>query len=568
MVSNKGPTTAVACLLTSFQARGEIATFLYPLQHNNIMVVRRIHPKAGIEKTGDGTGAQVVDLHGARAAHPGPASAPQVEQRMPDSVQVIQFPRPMAYDSRGKAGAESGWYLLEIGQNPDSAGQKQLGVSRKKQAIQSQDNSICKRIEAARQNLMAHEIERESGPYADDNGLVTKLALELCDKDRNMPIGDLTDRIGDVLRHYISSEIESVYSRHYEVVWPDGSSEPLFAFTPHLLANDNYPPCAGSVLSDERRIMYLHSIHGFDPQSGNAGVEQILSSYPIPTADSPKFRAVSDDCEIHMVAVSVLRRLGWEAYLARANSIQRIVPPGETQERLVPLNLPVIAIFDPKGKVPLYTTTLCPDHPPMMSLEILSDKEVDALSYALLAQMRIRRFVQEMKTRAGVFDGDTDLPLDPSQREISKNLMMKSGRMPPGEIKWHVSRIAAALSDAFNKSDYSKFTEDTRRYLIDLVSDALSKIHANDIATKLNKPLDECNHEFQAYMNKWMQAGFIKKWFYLRWIRPEFVSLVIKGSKNLGKEINDLLEAIDSEFMKKALPEQAKMDVLSEQAGK
>ncbi len=85
--------------------------------------------------------------------------------------------------------------------------------------------------------------------------------------------------------------------------------------------------------------------------------------------------------ELHLLAVSMLRMMGLESYPAIARS-------GGYSE-------PVIAVLDLYG-TPLSTVPLGESHPPLETLQVISDLAMKGVTYAMLAENHARSFFKDM----------------------------------------------------------------------------------------------------------------------------------------------------------------------------
>ncbi|MFH1785525.1 MAG: hypothetical protein ABH842_03770 [Candidatus Micrarchaeota archaeon] len=91
--------------------------------------------------------------------------------------------------------------------------------------------------------------------------------------------------------------------------------------------------------------------------------------------------------EPYILAVSVLRHFGYDAYPAQA-----VVPNNANTVRFHP----IITVIDQDKEYPLTTFDLLRIHPPMGSIDIISDVAMVGATYAALAEARVRHLTVEM----------------------------------------------------------------------------------------------------------------------------------------------------------------------------
>jgi hypothetical protein len=201
--------------------------------------------------------------------------------------------------------------------------------------------------EVRRFHPAAMSADMEKGPYADKDGVVEALIRHLSSNVSGED--ELIVRLMSLMRE-----------------------ERIFAFQRDF-ATANSLFTAGSVLAEKSRIFY-------DEDNRSA------------------VTAFTHEMEPYLLATSMLRRAGISAYPALAMP----GPPGDETG-----HEPVLAVIDTERPVVMKTFSLMGLHPPMCSLELLSDSAAVGLSHAMLAENRSKnmaRDVFEYSRRGEVFD--------------------------------------------------------------------------------------------------------------------------------------------------------------------
>ncbi len=503
------------------------------------MTVRRVHTKPG---NGGGSISNVADIQSARKNQGGQETIRDASNRMaeivppkiPDQVQVLNLPLTVTYDPASKHLDEPGWYCVEYGKKPQIKDAKQEGKKRRRQ-VRSKDEELFARIIEVRDALHANALkDSEFSPEQNLSGYVEALATDACDNDRAMDIKSVIDRMGDLVRPFYGPKIEEKWPRHYD----PSSDFNYFMPAPTFISQYDELPTAGAILSDDSRLI-------------DDKVFKTTSQY----------RAACDDLEPLIAAVGALRSLGWDSYLALAKSKEEISLPDGTRS-LVDMDRPVVAVFDPKGDVPLYTTLFAPDHPSVTALEIFSDKEVLSLLHALRAQMRMRRMFRDMKVREGFFDDSVSLSDDLVERDRQITEMSRSGPMTVAEMGKHIIDIAESLFESFQNSETKKFFLNALMYAKNNVFETVVKVRSHRVALQLRRSLEDCVAEANKYALDWQNAGFFGKiilWFK----RPKFLKLMKKDAKNVGKAADMIIEGIDAHLERKVSQLEAEQKALA-----
>jgi hypothetical protein len=220
----------------------------------------------------------------------------------------------------------------------------------------------------------------DGGIYSDKDGAVGRFADAVFSGLEGDSINRMVDRLVDA-RPFISLEMEMALPRlhksGYRFIF-DGTS----VLTPDAL------PTAGEMLTQDCRLES-------DKTTGAA------------------LRRLVHPLEPYILAVSALRKRGVEAYNAYA-----VAPDHGGSE----MYLPIIAVADPEGKVPLRTFDIYATHPPAGAIELISDTAAIGAGYAMLAECRTRRLVSQM-FRHEHMEAD----------------------FPPELVNAHISRISRAL---------------------------------------------------------------------------------------------------------------------------
>ncbi len=148
-------------------------------------------------------------------------------------------------------------------------------------------------------------------------------------------------------------------------------------------------------LLDERSVGFADSIVLEDElvTAGKLLTQRSRADYPV--------CILAHGMEPVMLGVSMLRMMGMETYPAIAKS------EGYTE--------PVIALIGLYG-IPLSTISFGESHPPMRTLQLISDMAMRGVTYAMLAENQVRRFFRDMAWL--VSKGASELPAE----EVSEYL--------------------------------------------------------------------------------------------------------------------------------------------------
>ncbi|MBD3210448.1 hypothetical protein GF318_03635 [Candidatus Micrarchaeota archaeon] len=253
------------------------------------------------------------------------------------------------HEGCGEAG-----YILGFGKRPKNAKPAYLReVGKEERSGDSTYNQLTEAMVVLRK----HSISLEEGPYADRDGLVDELTKEIS-KGASGTI-QLIDRAIDVLRPFINAEVENAYPRVHE-------SSYSFRFNESFGLLPDEPPAAGSILAHEDRYRLNETTGGQD----------IMIAHMM---------------EPYILAAAVLRRNNLGAYPALA-----VFDAGQGEQKFSPL----MTIVDLGRQVPLTTFALMRAHPPMGSVDVISDRAMTGVLYAIHAEQRVKHLTLEMVERS------------------------------------------------------------------------------------------------------------------------------------------------------------------------
>ncbi len=252
------------------------------------------------------------------------------------------------------------------------------------------DGAVRRQVESASSLLRKHKLEPEQSVYADIDGRVAALQADVLKGARREDLSGIIERVMD-MRPFLSHDIESQFPRRH-------SNSYDFRFDDNHLAPDE-PPTAGLILSQQRRKVYDASSRSF-------------------------FFTISQVMECYMLAVAIMRSEPFNLPAYPATAVVK-ADPAESEEDGGPeeeVHKPIIAIVDPAKAESLITFNLYPSHPPMGSVEIISDEGMWAVSNAMRAANRVKYLLAEMTM---TIQEGKEYPLDEMRarlREISSHL--------------------------------------------------------------------------------------------------------------------------------------------------
>jgi len=153
--------------------------------------------------------------------------------------------------------------------------------------------------------------------------------------------------------------------------------------------------------------------------------------------------------EPYLLAVAALRLKGINAYPA-----QSIVPAGEDEEAAHPL----IVILDLSKEVPLTTFDMFRAHPATGAIDILSDVAVEGVTYAMLAEARIRHLVYDM-IRLG--EQGQEMPPEQFGNQLGRisRMLFESVKRWDGNpfVSRAMTKLSMGVGEAVLISDVSRF---------------------------------------------------------------------------------------------------------------
>ncbi len=218
-------------------------------------------------------------------------------------------------------------------------------------ARKEREFTITSQCRKAKEELEKHSIPEEEGPYADVQERVDALA-------KTLDGGNLEDTI-----EYIIDSIRPFDTAEREVQFPRHHSDPRFAVDDSYIYPDDGLVTAGSLLTD------------------------IYGTYEDDISGA-KYSILGDQLEPIIIAVGVLRKLGYDAYPAMAQ-----VRIGEERE-LIPTAM--LAVLKPESETPLITFQLLRSHPIMEAIDLISDEAMLGATYAIKAANEGKKLTREM----------------------------------------------------------------------------------------------------------------------------------------------------------------------------
>ncbi len=315
-----------------------------------------------------------------------------------------------------------GGYVWGLGQKPKGVAGGLKLVGGKKESHKEEespafdDRFIWDQLVPAAKELKRHSVPLEEGPYADKNGIVAELADMLLknvatEAKKHMP----ASKDGPMLMTF----------EHIIDLRPDmGDGSPrafpsLFDYDEGFLTPDRLPS-AGEILSQRRQ-----------ETNSVTGAPQTHFVHPM---------------EQYILAVSILRRRGFDAYPAQA------VMPFQNGELAHPL---IVVVDMAKGNL-LTTLDMSREHPRMGAVDILSDVAVIGAMHAMLAEARVRHL-----------------------NTLIVQLSMEGKSLDMGSLQNQLERIARSLSISAEYWDGNPFIPRCRDYLFQSSVEALLAVDPN-----------------------------------------------------------------------------------------
>jgi hypothetical protein len=221
-----------------------------------------------------------------------------------------------------------------------------------------------------------YKIPIEDGPYADKGGRVDKFAKIISrGNPDNIVIFDRT------IQFLGSREVGGMGAF---------SVDREFADIPDVL------PTAGEILSQGSRQQD-------DNRTGK------------------KYRILTHLMEPLILAVSILRRNGINAYPSLG-----VIPQGRSGEILVDL----ISVIEPNKDTPLTTFALAKIHPPIVSIDVISDAAMKGVTHVILAESRLKHLTSEMVELSKTNRSFSDDELENQLKRIAEQLFECHKRWP------------------------------------------------------------------------------------------------------------------------------------------
>jgi hypothetical protein len=243
-------------------------------------------------------------------------------------------------------------YVWGLGKKPKGMAGGLALVGAKPKDEETGDVMLYKILVEAAKDLKAHALPAESGPYADKEGRVAEMADAVFKGAKEGDLFGLIERVID-MRPFVEPMSERANPRFFRSY--------NFHYNESVETPDELPG-AGVLLGQGARLA--------KERVTGAGLFKLV--HPM---------------EPYLLAVAALRLKGINAYPA-----QSIVPAGESEEAAHPL----IVILDPLTEIPLTTFDMFRAHPATGAIDILSDVAVEGVTYAMLAEARVRHLVYDM----------------------------------------------------------------------------------------------------------------------------------------------------------------------------
>jgi hypothetical protein len=251
--------------------------------------------------------------------------------------------------------------------------------------------------------LESNSLRMRDSPYADEGGALASFCADVL---RGAPDGDLAEAIERVIdtRPFFDAESEKAFPR----LRPNPHD---LRFDSSFIAPD-VVPTAGIILSQERRMAY-------------DGISR------------SRFFTISQVMESYLLAASVMRAAGFRAFPATA------VTPGEAGEEHKPL-VAVIDASKPPQEAIITFDLIRREHPPVGSLEIISDKALWGMANAMRAQNRVKLLMSEVSM-----------------------IGLSGSVIGPGELSQRIEDIAMCLFECHRSWPGSHFVSEALAFLRD-----------------------------------------------------------------------------------------------------
>ncbi len=202
--------------------------------------------------------------------------------------------------------------------------------------------------------LEAHSLPQKDSLYADEAGALAALSAGVMAGWREGDLEGAIERVID-MRPFLDIDSERSFPRSH--------SMPLgMRFDGSFIAPD-VVPTAGMILNQGRRLIFDSTVGG-------------------------RYLAISQAMESYLLGAAVMRTVGIPAYIATA------VTPGEECEN----HKPLLAVIDPSKPVEdsVLTFDFVRLHPPLGSLEIMSDDALWGLGNVMRAHNKVKLLMSEI----------------------------------------------------------------------------------------------------------------------------------------------------------------------------
>lgn len=237
--------------------------------------------------------------------------------------------------------------------------------------------------------LRSHSVADGESPYRDKDGRLVEFTSRLFDGIKKGNLISAIERVIDT-RPFMDMQTENLSPRRFR--------SPLsFVLNPDFMPPDELLS-AGAILGQDGRICH-------NPSTG--GTEF----------------AMAHVFEPYLLAAAALRSLGYEAYVSRA------VMPIEGGHELYH---PLISVVDLNMGAPLTTFDLIRGHPPLGSIDVMSDVAVLGVTYAMLAEARVKHLTVEMVKQVKEYDKELSLDELENQCERIARMLFECYRRWPG----------------------------------------------------------------------------------------------------------------------------------------
>ncbi|VVC04552.1 Uncharacterised protein [Candidatus Bilamarchaeum dharawalense] len=342
------------------------------------------------------------------------------------TVQRIQFGKVLSAGPSECCG-ETG-YVMGLGQKPKGA----RGFLSAVPALGglAQGDPVYRQLMDTIPNLRKHSLRTEDGPYADVGGAIALFAEALTEGVPRTDLYAIIERLIDT-RPAVMGDLptgQRIVDLEFEQRFPR-----TFDCGLQFRLDSEFP--VPDVLTTAGRILTQTERHVTEQGTGADLILQPHSTEP------------------YILAVAVLRHLGYEAYPAQA-----VIPNDMQTVRFQP----IVAVIDFDKEYPLTTFDLLRYHTPMGSVDIVSDVAMLGATFAALAEARVKHLTVEML------------------------LQYKEGKeLSFDELQNQLNRVAHALFEAHTRWPGCHYISNTLLYAYEDFANTLFAIDQGKLGTQM-----------------------------------------------------------------------------------